>query len=277
MTLSQHHFDLHCHSNASDGVLSPADVVARAADQGVKVLALCDHDTIAGMDEAFNAAKAHDIQLITGVEISTLWQNRGIHIVGLNFAVNHPDMTALLVEQARLREARAIQIGEKLAKCGLPNAYEGAKQLAGGEVTRAHYARLLVQSGKVKNETQAFKRYLGQGKSAYVNANWCSMAEAIEVIQRAGGLAVCAHPLRYPLTRKWLLRLLDDFKAVGGDAVEVAHSGQSPEQRHQLGSIVQTMGLLASAGSDFHFPCGWVELGKNLWLPENVTPIWTHF
>ncbi|MBV7387682.1 PHP domain-containing protein [Pasteurellaceae bacterium TAE3-ERU1] len=274
---AQHTFDLHCHSNASDGVLSPADVVARAAEQGVQTLALCDHDTTAGLNAAREAAAAHNITLITGVEISTLWQNRGIHIVGLNFDDTHPAMTALLREQARLREARAIEIGEKLAKCGLPDAYQGAKQLAGGEVTRAHYARLLVQAGKVKNETQAFKRYLGQGKSAHVSANWCAMAQAVEVIHQAGGLAVCAHPLRYPLTRKWLLRLLNDFKAAGGDGVEVAHSGQSPDQRHNLGAIVQEMGLLASAGSDFHFPCGWVELGKNLWLPEGVTPIWTRF
>ncbi|MBE2894153.1 RNase RNM [Spirabiliibacterium falconis] len=277
MTFSQHHYDLHCHSNASDGVLTPSDIVARAATQGVKVLALCDHDTTRGVAEAQCAAKKHNITLVSGVELSTLWQNRGIHIVGLNFDPAHSAMTALLAQQAQLREQRAIQIGEKLVKCGLPDAYESAKRLAGGEVTRAHYARLLVQAGKVKNEAQAFKRYLGQGKSAYVSANWCDIPHAIDIIHQAGGLAVCAHPLRYPMTRKWLLRLLNEFKAAGGDAVEVAHSGQSPDQRHNLAQITRELGLLASAGSDFHFPCGWVELGKNLWLPESVTPIWTQF
>lgn len=267
-------FDLHCHSNASDGVLSPTDVVARAAEQRIDVLALTDHDTVSGLDEAQQAAQQHGITLINGVEISTVWQNRGIHIVGLGFDHRHPAMTALLAQQAQLRQQRALEIGAKLEKCGVENAYQGAKSLAAGEVTRAHYARYLVQIGKVKNETQAFKRYLGQGKGAYVASQWCDIETANRVIHEAGGLAVCAHPLRYPLTRKWLNRLFSDFQQWGGDAVEVAHCGQSPDQRQNLAKLVDDMGMLASAGSDFHYPCGWVELGKNLWLPTFSKPIW---
>ena len=101
--MSANHYDLHCHSNASDGVLTPTEVVTRAAEQGVKVLALTDHDSVAGIDEARAAAQQHDIRLINGVEISTLWQNRGIHIVGLGFDHQHPSMTALLAQQAELR------------------------------------------------------------------------------------------------------------------------------------------------------------------------------
>lgn len=269
-----HHYDLHCHSTASDGVLSPTDMVLRAEEQGVKVLALCDHDTTDGLTEATKIASVCGITLVTGVEISTLWQNKGIHIVGLGFDPQHLAIRQLLTQQMALREQRAQEIGAKLEKCGVLNAYNQARAFASGEVTRAHYARLLVQLGKVKSESQAFKRYLGQGKSAYVNVVWCSMAEAIDAIHRAGGSAVCAHPLRYPLTRKWLLRLLSDFKQAGGDAVEVAHSGQTPDQRYKLADIVNQMGFWASAGSDFHFPCGWIELGKNLWLPNNVKPIW---
>ncbi|MGR6981567.1 RNase RNM [Testudinibacter sp. P27/CKL/0425] len=267
-------FDLHCHSNASDGVLTPSEVVVRAAEQGINVLALTDHDTVEGLNEARLAAQQHGILLINGVEISTLWQNRGIHIVGLGFDHTHPAMTALLAQQAELRHQRALAIGAKLEKCGVEQAYQGAKSLAAGEVTRAHYARYLVQVGKVKNETQAFKRYLGQGKPAHVAAQWCDIETANRVIHQAGGLAVCAHPLRYPLTRKWLIRLLTDFKQWGGDAVEVAHSGQSPDQRHNLAKLVAEMELYASAGSDFHYPCGWIELGKNLWLPTVSKPIW---
>lgn len=162
-------YDLHCHSTASDGVLSPTELVHRAYAQGVNVLALCDHDTIAGIDEAEIAAKEVGIELITGVEISTNWEGRGIHIVGLNFDKTHPKMTALLQSQKALREKRAVEIGDKLEKAGIPNAYDGAKALADGEVTRAHYARYLVQIGKVSNDGQAFKRYLGQEKSAFVD------------------------------------------------------------------------------------------------------------
>ncbi|KPH71278.1 S-adenosylmethionine tRNA ribosyltransferase, partial [Haemophilus influenzae] len=224
-------YDLHCHSTASDGVLSPTELVQRAYAQGVNVLALCDHDTIAGIDEAQIAAKEVGIELITGVEISTNWEGRGIHIVGLNFDKTHPKMTALLQSQKALREKRAVEIGDKLEKAGIPNAYEGAKALANGEVTRAHYARYLVQIGKVSNDGQAFKRYLGQGKPAFVKAEWTDIPTAIDIIHAAGGIAVIAHPLRYNMTGKWVRKLITDFKAWGGDGMEMADCGQTKDQR----------------------------------------------
>ncbi|OOF46401.1 phosphatase [Rodentibacter trehalosifermentans] len=270
-------YDLHCHSTASDGVLSPTEVVQRGAEQGVNVLALCDHDTVCGIDEARLAAKEVGIELVTGVEISTTWEGRGIHIVGLNFDKTHPKMTALLANQKALREKRAVEIGIKLEKAGIPNAYEGAKALANGEVTRAHYARYLVQIGKVTNDGQAFKRYLGQGKSAFVKAEWVDIPTAIETIHSAGGIAVIAHPLRYNLTGKWIRRLMADFKTWGGDAMEISGYGQTKDQRQMLARWANEFGLLGSVGSDFHFPCGWVELGKNLELPEGVEPVWERF
>ncbi|MCQ9120707.1 phosphatase [Rodentibacter pneumotropicus] len=270
-------YDLHCHSTASDGVLSPTEVVQRAAEQGVNVLALCDHDTVCGIDEAHLAAKEVGIKLITGVEISTTWEGRGIHIVGLNFDQTHPKMTALLANQKALREKRAVEIGAKLEKAGIPNAYEGAKALANGEVTRAHYGRYLVQIGKVSNDGQAFRRYLGQGKSAFVKAEWVDIPTAIETIQAAGGMAVIAHPLRYNLTGKRIRQLMADFKSWGGDAMEISGYGQTKDQRQMLARWANEFGLLGSVGSDFHFPCGWVELGRNLDLPEGVEPIWTRF
>ncbi|MGC6247084.1 RNase RNM [Bisgaard Taxon 45] len=268
-------YDLHCHSTASDGVLSPTEVVARAIEKGVNVLALTDHDTIAGIAEARLAAQQTDLTLISGVEISTTWENRAIHIVGLGFNETSATMTALLTHQAELRYQRAVEIGEKLAKVGVTEAFKQAKMLASGEVTRAHYARLLVNMGKVANENQAFKKYLSQGKSCYVKAQWCDIPTAIEVIHQAGGLAVLAHPLRYTLTNKWVKKLIADFTQWGGDAIEVAGCGQTPEQRLLLAQWAKHFGLLSSVGSDFHFPCAWVELGKSLFLPDDSLPVWT--
>ena len=270
-------YDLHCHSTASDGVLSPREVVLRAFEQGVNVLALCDHDTVAGIDEAKQTADEIGIALISGVEISTDWEGRGIHIVGLNFDKMHPKMLALLENQKILREKRALEIGAKLEKVGISNAYEGAKTLADGEVTRAHYARYLVQIGKVSNDGQAFKRYLGPGKSAFVKAEWTSIPTTIETIHAAGGIAVIAHPLRYNMTGKWVRRLMADFKTWGGDGVEIADCGQTKDQRQILARWANEFDLLGSVGSDFHFPCGWVELGNNLALPEGVKPVWAEF
>ncbi|TDQ58990.1 hypothetical protein EDC45_0782 [Mesocricetibacter intestinalis] len=267
-------YDLHCHSNASDGLLSPTELVLRAAEKGVHVLALTDHDSIAGLAEARRQAQESSIKLINGVEISTQWENRAIHIVGLGFDENSEPMLQLLEQQGQVRLKRAQEIGEKLAKAGIPDAFEGAKKLAGGEVTRAHYARYLVQIGKVANEGQAFKRYLAQGKSCYVKAEWCDIPSAIEVIAQSGGLSILAHPLRYTMTNRQLKRLLADFKRWGGTAMEVSGCGQTAEQRLLLARWAQDFNLLASAGSDFHFPCAWIELGKSLTLPEGVIPVW---
>ncbi|WP_454902326.1 PHP domain-containing protein [Aggregatibacter sp.] len=264
-------YDLHCHSTASDGILSPTEVVLRAHEKGVNVLALTDHDTVAGVAEARQQADALGIRLINGVEISTLWENRSIHIVGLGFDISHEKMTALLAEQAKLREIRAQEIGAKLAKAGVPNAYEEAKKLAGeGEVTRAHYARHLVQIGKVSNDGQAFKRYLGQGKSAYVKPQWVDIPSAIEIIHVAGGVAVLAHPLRYTMTTKWVRKLAENFKAWGGDAMEISGCGQSRDQFQLLVKLAEEHQLAGSMGSDFHFPCAWVELGKLAPLPAHI-------
>lgn len=267
-------YDLHCHSTASDGVLTPMELVSLAVENGVDVLALTDHDTVAGLAEAKIAAEQKGITLISGVEISTSWENRVIHVVGLGFDEHHPKMVSLLATQAELRLQRAVEIGRKLEKIGVNNAFLETQKLANGEVTRAHYARYLVQIGKVANENQAFKKYLSQGKSAYVKAQWVDIPTAIDVIHQAGGVAVLAHPLRYTLTAKWIKRLIADFKQAGGDAIEVSGSGQTKDQRLLLARWAQENGLFASVGSDFHFPCGWIQLGKSLELPENCEPIW---
>lgn len=267
-------YDLHSHSTASDGTLTPTELVQRAVELGVGMLALTDHDTVAGVAEARAAAAGQPLQFIAGVEISVMWEDKPFHLAALNIDETHPALQQLLAEQARLRHIRAEQIGEKLAKVGIPNAYAGAKQLAGGEVTRAHYARFLVQQGIVRNDEQAFRRYLASGKPAYSKPLWCSLEQAIEVTHQAGGLICVAHPLRYKLTARWIRRLIEAFKQAGGDGLEVAGCNQTPDQRQLLTRWAAEFDLLASAGSDFHYPTGWTELGKDLQLPAACRPIW---
>ncbi len=268
-------YDLHCHSTISDGLLTPTEVVKRAVENKVDVLALTDHDTVNGIKEAKQAAQNLPIKVISGVEISIEWQGKNIHLSALNFDEENVELVALLQKQAELREQRANQIAEKLAKFGIFNAYEGAKNLATGEITRAHYARFLVEVGAVKNIDKAFKKYLGQGKSAYVKPMWCSMEEAINTIHNAGGVINVAHPLRYKMTARWIRRLIEAFKNAGGDGIEVAGCGQSRDQRQLLARWADEFQLYASVGSDFHYPTQWLDLGKNLELPQSCKPIWT--
>ncbi len=269
--------DLHSHSTYSDGLLSPTELVQRAYEKGIKMLALTDHDSIKGLPEACQKAQSLGIQLIHGVEISTDWNKKGIHIVGLNFDAENKAMQKFLQQQQNLRTTRAIEIGACLAKAGVPNAYEETKKLSSGDVTRAHYARYLVQIGKVSNEKQAFKRFLGQGKGAYVKTPWCDIPSAIEIIHQAGGVAVLAHPLRYNFSRKQIILLTQDFKNWGGDGIEVAGCGQRLDQRQFLAKLAQEYQLLASVGSDFHYPCAWRELGRDLNLLPESLPIWENW
>ena len=268
-------YDLHCHSNISDGVFSPEEIVTRAGEQEVKMLALTDHDTVQGLFRAKQKANELGITLISGVEISTEWENKDIHVVGLNFDENHPAMLNLLEKQTEMRQQRAQEISQKLEKINVFNALDGASALTNGEVTRAHFARYLVQIGKVKDAKQAFKKYLGNGKTAYVKTSWCDIQTAIDVIHQAGGYAVLAHPLRYKLTTRWVKKLVEAFKQWGGDGLEVAGCGQQIDQRRFLAKLAEDYGLFASVGSDFHFPCAWIELGRGLQLPEGCQPIWS--
>ncbi len=269
--------DLHCHSTASDGHLSPADIVARAMAQGVDVLAITDHDTVAGLPEAhaFNQQQATPLTLVNGVEISTRWHAYDIHIVGLGFDREQPELLAFMENQRELREARAKEIGTRLEKAGIAGAYEGAKALAGeAAISRAHYARFLVEQGIVDDIGKVFKRYLARGKTGYVPNNWGDMATAISLIHNAGGIAVLAHPSGYQLSGKWLKRLVNDFAEAGGTAIEVVLGQQSPDDLVQLGALANQRGLYASVGSDFHFPGRWLELGRNLKRPKGLQWVW---
>ncbi|MDN6833614.1 MAG: PHP domain-containing protein [Enterobacterales bacterium] len=270
-------FDLHSHTTASDGLLSSAELVSRAAEMGVTTLAITDHDTTAGIPAARQAIleQGLELELIAGVEISTLWENHEIHIVGLNVDTNSAELQTLLSEQVTRRQARAKEIALRLEKARIPGALEGATRIAdGAEITRGHFARYLVEQGYATNVGGVFKHYLARGKTGYAPPQWCTIEEAIVAIHHAGGQAVVAHPGRYQLSNKWLKRLLADFKSWGGDAMEVAQCQQAPNERSQLAAYALQFGLLASQGSDFHQPCAWIELGRKLWLPTGVEPVW---
>jgi predicted metal-dependent phosphoesterase TrpH len=269
--------DLHSHTHYSDGLLSPKELLDRAHNMQVDVLAITDHDTVSAINEAidYQETQKRQLQIIPGVELSTSWHNFDIHILGLN--VDHTESVFLsrLELQEQSREARAIEIDNKLVKAGVTGMYVEAKKLAGkGQITRAHFARAMVQNGIVKDMDTVFKKYLGKGKRAHVKPKWIGIAEAIEWIQQAGGKAVLAHPGHYDLTAKWLRRLVAEFAIAGGDGMEVVHSHLSPEKKKLLAELAGTHDLQASAGSDFHFPNRWTELGKNLTLPTQLEPIW---
>ncbi|WP_263059603.1 RNase RNM [Pectobacterium sp. F1-1] len=272
-------YDLHSHTTASDGVLTPTALVQRAVDMRVSVLAITDHDTTSGLEEAQHAIAQQGLplRLIPGVEISTLWENHEIHIVGLGMDIAHPALTALLQQQAECRQNRAEQIAVRLEKARIPDALSGARRLAtGGQITRAHFARYLIELGIAANMNQVFKKYLAKGKTGYVPPQWCTIPQALDAIHQSGGVSVLAHPGRYDLTAKWLKRLLATFAENGGMAMEVAQCQQAPDERTQLGRYARDFNLMASQGSDFHLPCAWIELGRKLWLPADVEPVWHH-
>lgn len=209
------------------------------------------------------------------MEISTVWENHEIHIVGLNIDISHPAMCEFLAQQTERRNQRAQLIAERLEKAQIPGALEGARRLAqGGAVTRGHFARFLVECGKASSMADVFKKYLARGKTGYVPPQWCTIEQAIDVIHHSGGKAVLAHRGRYNLSAKWLKRLVAHFAEHHGDAMEVAQCQQSPNERTQLATLVRQHHLWASQGSDFHQPCPWIELGRKLWLPAGVEGVW---
>ncbi|HGY6019529.1 TPA: RNase AM [Escherichia coli] len=270
-------YDLHSHTTASDGCLTPEALVHRAVEMRVGTLAITDHDTTAAIAPAREEISRSGLalNLIPGVEISTVWENHEIHIVGLNIDITHPLMCEFLAQQTERRNQRAQLIAERLEKAQIPGALEGAQRLAqGGAVTRGHFARFLVECGKASSMADVFKKYLARGKTGYVPPQWCTIEQAIDVIHHSGGKAVLAHPGRYNLSAKWLKRLVAHFAEHHGDAMEVAQCQQSPNERTQLATLARQHHLWASQGSDFHQPCPWIELGRKLWLPTGVKGVW---
>jgi len=269
--------DMHTHSLASDGAYEPAELVRHAAQAGITELALSDHDTTAGIDEADAAARQTGIRLIPAVEVSTSWQSKAIHIVGLNIDIDTPILQTGLRGLQNIRDARAREMGARLAKHGVQDSYSAAMALAGtGMITRTHFARHLCNIGLAGSISEVFERYLKQGKPGYVSTQWAEIGDAIAWIKAAGGVPTLAHPHRYKLTASWLRRLLTDFKQAGGQAMEVVSGNTPPQEMQSAASLARKFELLASAGSDFHAPeHTWVKLGRLPALPADLAPVWS--
>lgn len=269
-------YDLHSHSTASDGLLSPRELVARAKQFGVDVLALTDHDTVAGLSEAKAAADALAIALLNGVEISATWNRRTVHIVGLGIDTHNAVLLAGLDQLQAKRRERAAEMGRRLEAAGFPNAFAGAQRYGDGHnVTRTHFARYLMECGAAPSVADVFHSYLRAGKPGYVKTEWVPLAEAVKWIHNAGGQAVVAHPGRYDFTGSMLRAFLTDFVDCGGDGIEVVYSGCSPDMLRNNANYARQFRLRASVGSDFHDPTvPWVELGRLAQLPTDLPPIW---
>ncbi|KOO08268.1 RNase RNM [Vibrio hepatarius] len=269
--------DLHSHTTASDGRLAPNELIERAVSFDLDVLAITDHDTVDGLQPArdYIAQQGYALKLINGIEISTVWQNKDIHIVGLNIDPQSEALNALIQQQKEHRQGRAELIAHRLSKATREGVLDEVKLIAGdAPITRAHFAKWLVDNGYAKTMQMVFKKYLTRNNPGYVPPTWCSMEEAVTAIHAAGGKAVLAHPGRYDLTAKWLKRLISAFVEAGGDAMEVAQPQQGQQERRNLADYAIQYKLLASQGSDFHYPSPWMELGRNLWLPSGVEPVW---
>jgi 3',5'-nucleoside bisphosphate phosphatase len=268
--------DLHSHSTASDGTLTPDALMRRACACGVQVIALTDHDTTEGLAEARVAADGLGIRLVAGVEISVTWAGRTVHVVGLNIDPDDPDLQLGLSRLIAYRAWRAEEIGRRLAKKGIDGAYQGAKDFSNGRlIGRTHFARFLVAQGFATDLRDVFNRYLVSGKPGHVTGEWATLEQATRWITGSGGQAVIAHPARYKLTRTRLLKLIGEFRECGGVGLEVVSGSHSRDEILTFGTVARDQRLLASAGSDYHGPENpWVDLGRLPALPKGCTPIW---
>ncbi len=268
--------DLHCHSTISDGLLQQQELVAHAAQHGVKVLGLTDHDDLGGLAIAAEAAKQHDIAFINGVEISVTWKRRTLHIIGLKINPNNSALKTALAKVRIGREERALQIAAELAKAGIAGAYEGAKVYAKQSImTRSHFAQFLVQAGHAKNVKSVFKKFMVKGKPGFVDHQWMSLEEAVTLINGSGGVAVIAHPGRYDLGFVNMHLLMHEFRGYGGAAIEVVTGSHTPPQYQEFATIAHRFSLKASQGSDYHGPgLSYMEMGNLPDLPPSCIPVW---
>lgn len=244
--------DFHTHSTASDGELSPVQLLASAVAAGVTQFAITDHDTIDGYLKVSKQVPK-GLRLYSGVELSCVWGGVNIHVVGLGFDPEAPAMTAMLDRLSEARAQRSVTIAERLAKKGMAGALEGALAVAAdGQVGRPHFAKWMVSEGHVADVNEAFDRFLGQGKIGDVKAFWPTLAEVTEAIAQSGGVPVLAHPLRYKFTRTKLWAMTKDFKAAGGKAVELLNGRQTPDETLILTRLAKELEMRVSLGSDFH-------------------------
>ncbi|PXF63083.1 PHP domain-containing protein [Kangiella spongicola] len=273
--------DLHSHTIASDGSLTPLELLKLAQERGVDELAITDHDSVESLDEALSLAEQFNLSIVPGVEISAAWgkkKEETVHIVGLQVDHKHNGLQQFLKAIQDKRRERALTMGKKLETAGVKGAQPDIEYMVDNQpmVCRTHLAQYLLEFGAVKNFGDAFKKYLAKGGRAYVPDEWFDLEDATAMIRQAGGIPVLAHPTRYGMGSNKLKRLIEEFKAVGGLGIETCYPNIHPGQKNLLADWSKQFELYASQGSDFHSPDKpWALLGKFAPLPEYVVPVWT--
>jgi predicted metal-dependent phosphoesterase TrpH len=241
--------DLHSHSRASDGEFTATELAARAAAAGVGVWGLTDHDTVAGLPEAGEAARRHGVRLVPGIELSAFLDAKEIHLLGHFIDPAHPSMRSFEDFLAVRRRIRMEQIVEKLARVGVKVRAEDIERHSGGKtIGRPHVAKAIVEAGACATVKEAFDRFIGEGRSAYVQRYRLETDEAVRLVRGAGGTTTIAHPGVSKLERHDLVRL----RAVGVDGLEVHHADHVPSQREKYLAIARELDLVPTAGSDYH-------------------------
>ena len=269
--------DLHCHSTASDGLLKPEELVARAASNGVEILALTDHDGVSGLAEARAKAESEGVRFVDGVEVSVTWEGSTVHIVGLQIDPEDPVLLSGLESIREGRATRAEKMGEALAAAGVPGSLAGAKTYAENPslISRSHFARHLVKTGRAPDVKSVFQRYLVKGKPGFVPHRWASLGDAVSWIRASGGIAVVAHPGRYNFSKPELHAFLAEFRDCGGAGIEVVTGSHSPAQYSEFARIAREFGFTASRGSDYHGKGeSRADLGVLPQLPDDLKPVW---
>lgn len=267
-------FDLHTHTTASDGAMTPTELILFAEEQNVGCLAITDHDTLGAYDQ-LDSATSQGLKLVVGLELSTTWQGHGIHIIGLNVDPHNAALKCGIRSQQDARLSRASTIATRLQKTGIDDPLPAVKRIAGDSVIgRPHFARHLVDIGHSKDISAAFRKYLGNGKIGDVKQCWQAMPEVVDWIRTAGGTPVLAHPAKYRMTWTKLRALIEDFADAGGQAIEVVSGSQEPNITKKLAILSHEFELAASCGSDFHQLSSWSAPGKFPPLPDSVTKVW---
>ncbi len=268
--------DLHTHSRCSDGSLTPVELVEQARQAGVTLLSITDHDRV----DAYRALEVPDsLRLVEGIEISTQWRHITIHVLGLGINAEADSIRQLVRRQEAARRARLGRIVKRLERSGLQvDLDDFLARHQGAMLGRPQLAAYLVKTGQVSSEQKAFQKHLGQGKAGDVHQVWPDLDEVAKVTQRAGGVVVLAHPLKYRLTRSRLRELLADFAAAGGQAMEVICGPQTLQATRDLAALCREFNLHASMGSDFHGAGrGVARPGVEQSLPANLRPVWELF
>jgi len=270
--------DLHNHSYYSDGVLSPTEVVRLANQAECDLFSLTDHDTTDGIAEAQLEADLLNLNLVNGVEISALWQNMAIHILGLGIDIKNDILQTGLEHNQKLRKERAEKIALGLWRSGIKDALEKTQSFSKTEMlTRTHFAQMLISEGYCKDMKAVFRRYLTGKKPGGVGVQWEGYDDVVKWIHAAGGKALIAHPLRYRMTHTKIKKMIIDFKDALGDGLEVVTGTSSQDEINLSSQWTKDYNLLASCGSDFH---GWpnqrLRIGNLKDLPDTDKAIWRY-